>query len=239
MNYNNVHLSPHVKDTEYTYDGNQFYSSNFNLNWFSELNIIPKVILDIGAYDFGDSIKYKLNFPESRVFSFEADLERYEKTHKFAEKCGIKTYNKAVFSETGLIDFYPAKCNIKDAGSFHKPGENGGQGSLYKTTKGYRNRFPHIEQESTPIKVNSTSISDFCLSENITEITLIQIDTEGAELGIIKGFGEIRPKLLYVEVQQDCFENGSSPEIIDNLLVSMGYTMLKDLGTDKLYINNG
>jgi hypothetical protein len=103
MDYTNVNLSPFEDDKEFIYNDNKFYSSNFNLNWFEELNIEPKVILDIGAYDFGDSIKYKIAFPNSQVYSFEADLERYEKTHKFAEICGVKTFNKAYADDLTLI----------------------------------------------------------------------------------------------------------------------------------------
>jgi FkbM family methyltransferase len=216
MNYSNVDLSPFEKDIEFIYNDNKFYSSNFNLNWFTELGITPKVIIDVGSYDFGDSIKYKIAFPDLEVYSFEADLERYRKTHKFAENCGIKTFNKAVFSESGIIDFYPAKCLIKDAGSFHNPGEHGGQGSMYKITENYKKYFPHIEQTSA-VKINSVKISDFYSSENINEITLVHIDAEGSELEIFKGFGEIRPKLIYVEVQENLFENNSSPESVHKL----------------------
>jgi FkbM family methyltransferase len=238
MNYTNINLSPFEDDKEFTYNDNKFYSSNFNLNWFKELNIEPKVILDIGAYDFGDSIKYKIAFPNSQVYSFEADSERYEKTHKFAENCGVKTFNKAVFSKSGIIDFYPAKCYLKDAGSFHNPGEHGGQGSIYKTTENYRSRFPHIKQESEPVKISSVNINDFYLSENIGEITLVQIDAEGSELEIFKGFGEIRPSLIYVEVQDNLFENNYSPDSVHNFLSDMGYIILKNSGVDKLYIYN-
>lgn len=238
INYNELKLSNSVNDSEFSFKDNFFYSSNFNLEWFKELNIEPKIILDIGAYDFGDSIKYKTSFPNSQVFSFEADLERYEKTNKFAEECGIKTYNVAVFSQSGTIDFFPAKCNLKDAGSFHNPGEHGGQGSIFKTTEKYRNNFPHIVQNIESVKVDSITISDFCESNHINEVSLIQIDAEGAELEIFKGFGKIRPKLIYVEVQDNLFHNNSSPALVDNFLSDMGYVILKNDGTNKLYIYN-
>ena len=236
--YNNIKLSKAKIDSEFIYDGHKFYGSNFNTVWFSELGIIPKVILDVGSYDFGDSIRYKIEFQNSKVFGFEADKNRYEKTYKFAENCGIKTFNKAVYSKSGVIDFYPAKCFLKDAGSFHKPGEYGGQGSIYKHNEKYKTNFPHIEQEIDPVKVESTSISDFCLSENLNEISLIHIDAEGAESDVINGFGDIRPKLIYMEVQNNLFNNGISSQSVHDLIIKMNYTLVKDLGIDKLYIYN-
>jgi FkbM family methyltransferase len=135
----NSKLSESIGDGEFEHNGNLFYFNNFNIKWIEELGITPKVIIDVGAYDFGDSIRYKLSFPECQIFSFEADLERYNKTSEFAENCGIKTYNNAVFSRTDIINFYPAKCNIKDLGTFHSPGETAGQGSVFVMTEKYKN----------------------------------------------------------------------------------------------------
>jgi FkbM family methyltransferase len=238
MNYNNVNLSNPKKDEEFLFDNKNFYSSQFNTKWFSELNITPKVIFDIGSYDFGDSIRYKNEFKDCDVFGFEADVDRYQKTFIYAESCGVKTFNNVVYSESNIIDFYPAKCLIKDAGSFHSPGENGGQGSIYLHNQNYKKTFSHIEQESKPIKIQSTSVVDFCKKEKIKEITLIQIDAEGAEFEIIKGFGDLRPKLVFVEIQNNLFENNINSLETHNLLYSMGYILLRDLNVDKLYIYN-
>lgn len=233
---NNNNISSAKKDEEYEFKGFKFYSSSFNTSWFNELSVIPKVILDIGAYDFGDSIRYKNEFTNCSVFGFEADKVRYEKTKKYANECGIKTYNKAVFSHTGTIDFYPAKCMIKDAGSFHSAGEYGGQGSVYLHNDNYKKRFSHISQDQMPIKTDCISIIEFCKNEKIYDISLVQIDVEGAEYEVIKGFGDIRPKLVFVEIQDSIFKNNIDKDETHNLLISMGYTLIKDLIVDKLYM---
>ena len=68
IDLNSIILSDKKDDSEYNFNGNKFYSSSFNTIWFSELGIEPKIILDIGSYDFGDSIRYKLEFPNSSVY---------------------------------------------------------------------------------------------------------------------------------------------------------------------------
>ena len=234
----NSKLSESIGDGEFNHNGNLFYFNNFNIKWIEELGVTPKVIIDVGAYDFGDSIRYKLSFPECQIFSFEADLERYNKTIKFAENCGINTYNNAVFSRTDIIDFYPAKCNIKDLGTFHSPGETAGQGSVFVMTEKYKNIHPHIQQNEHPVKVNSITIEDLCSDKKIDTVSLLQIDAEGSELEVLKGLGTIRPKLIYLEIQENLFKNECSAEIVSDFLKNIGYIIVKDLGVDKLYIHS-
>ncbi len=236
IDFNSIILSDKKDDSEYNFNGNKFYSSSFNTVWFNELGIEPKIILDIGSYDFGDSIRYKLEFPNSSVYGFEADRSRYEKTYKYAESCEVEVYNKAMYRESGFIDFFPAKCLIKDAGSFHNPGDFGGQGSIYKHNEKYTKRFSHIKQLMEPKRVECICLKDFCEEKNITDITFAQIDVEGAELDVLIGFGDLRPKLLFIEIQDDLFENNSKKEDVYNLLEEMGYHLLKYFNVDKLYI---
>jgi FkbM family methyltransferase len=230
-------LSAQKIDGEFTFNDKNFYSSSFNTRWFSELNIQPNVILDIGAYDFGDSIRFKQEYPTCKIYGFEADKSRYDMTHMYAESCGINTLNCAVYKNTGTVKFYPSICTIKDAGTFHTPGTAGGQGSIYKHNSKYKQQFGHIIQDNTAVDVNCIDVNFLCKKENITDITLAHIDAEGAELDILLGFKNIRPKLLFIELQDNLFENNTSKDEIFNLLSSMGYSLIKDCGIDKLYIH--
>ena len=56
-------------------------------------------------------------------------------------------------------------------------------------------------------------------------------------MDILLGFENIRPKLLFIELQDNLFENNTSKDEIFNLLNSMGYVLIKDCGIDKLYIH--
>ena len=230
-------LSEKKIDGEFTYNDKNFYSSSFNTKWFSELNIQPIVILDIGAYDFGDSIRFKQEYPTCKIYGFEADKDRYDMTHTYAKECGVNTMHCAVYKNTGNVKFYPSICTIKDAGTFHTPGIAGGQGSIYKHNTKYKQQFSHIIQHDTAIDVKCISVKSLCKTENITDITLAHIDAEGAELDILLGFENIRPKLLFIELQDNLFENNTSKDEIFNLLNSMGYVLIKDCGIDKLYIH--
>ena len=142
-----------------------------------------------------------------------------------------------MYKNTGTVKFYPSICTIKDAGTFHTPGTTGGQGSIYKHNANYKQQFSHIIQNDVAIDVNCISVDHLCKKENITDITLAHIDAEGAELDILLGFKNIRPKLLFIELQDNLFESNISKDEVFNLLDSMGYILIKDCDVDKLYIH--
>jgi hypothetical protein len=105
-------------------------------------------------------------------------------------------------------------------------------------TEKYKNIHPHIQQNEHPVKVNSITIEDLCSEEKIDNVSLLQIDAEGSELEVLKGLGTIRPKLIYLEIQENLFINESSAEIVSDFLKNIGYILIKDLGVDKLYIHS-
>lgn len=79
-------------------------------------------------------------------------------------------------------------------------------------------------------------IDEYCYLNNIFSIDLAHIDVEGAEMDVIEGMGNIRPKLLYIETQRDFFLNTPSIENIHDRLLDMGYELILDLISDRLYI---
>jgi len=64
-----------------TLEERRLYHSAFNMAWIDELRLSPKVVLDIGAYDGGDSIRFKSRFPDARVVAFEADPVAWYQAH--------------------------------------------------------------------------------------------------------------------------------------------------------------
>ena len=85
------------------------------------------VLFDIGACDFSEGIGFKRTFPNSDVYSIEADKINYERHYRVANKFGVKTFNVAFSDENGTATFYPSifetKKNIdwRYAGSIVKP----------------------------------------------------------------------------------------------------------------------
>ena len=209
--------------------------SSFNAQWINECGIDPKVIFDIGSYDAGDSIRLKHKYPRSNVYSFEADPARIISIQKYISKFEIEFIPVAVCENPGQTNFYQSFVD----------GDALGQGSILKHTSLYKEVYSHIIQENHPITVPSVSVSSFCNEKGINQVDVAHIDVEGAEGYVINGFGEIRPKLLFIETILNKGQNrgwqGSYcvESEIHSILTSMGYVLIKDLVSDRLYLHHG
>lgn len=229
-------LSEQIKDDFFQFLDKTFYNSSFNIKWFSELNINPKVIFDIGSYDFGDSIRFKNKFKDCKVFAFEADPERYTLTSDYAIKAGVITENKALYKIDGHVDFYQSFNENGSLDSFGEASQRSAQGSIYKHTENCKRIHPYIKQDKFPIKIESIRFDTYCANNGIDSVDLAHIDVEGAEMDVIESMGKIRPKILYIETQRDFFDGVISIDSIHNNLLSMGYELLLDITSDRLYI---
>jgi FkbM family methyltransferase len=209
-------------------DNVNYGRSLFNLDWLKFLIDTPKTIFDIGCYDAGDSIRFKQGFPDSEVYSFEASPTRINMLKNSSTRYGINVVEKAVCEYDGTINFYESLIDKTRVDA---------QGSIFKHTEFYKNKYPQVFQNSEHVEVPCTTIESFCTQNNIDEIDFAHIDVEGAELNVIKGFGKFLPKMVFIETLGDeMFHGGTKKEDVHDLLLSYGYFLAKDLSTDRLYI---
>ena len=209
-------------------NGINYGRSLFNLDWLKFLIDSPKTIFDIGCYDGGDSVRFKQGFLSSNVYSFEASPTRINMLKNTSAQYGINVVEKAVCEYDGTIDFYESLIDRTRVDA---------QGSIFKHTEFYKNTYPQVFQNSEHIEVPCITIESFCAQNNINEIDFVHIDVEGAELNVIKGFGNFLPKMVFIETLGDeMFHGGTKKEDVHNLLLSYGYFLAKDLFTDRLYI---
>lgn len=212
----------------FTLNNVHYGRSLFNLEWLKLITKSPKTIFDIGCYDGGDSIRFKQEFPNSEVYSFEASPTRINMIKQTSVKYDINVVEKAVCEYNGIIKFYESLIDKKMVDA---------QGSIFKHTEFYKNKYPQVFQNSEHVEVPCVTIETFCIENNITEIDLAHIDVEGAELNVIKGFGKFLPKMVFIETLGDkMFHGGTKKEDVHELLLSYGYFLVKDLTTDRLYI---
>src|ERR1700745_3134158 len=162
--------------------------------WLDELRISPKIIFDIGAYDGGDSIRFKYRFPDARVVAFEADPDRYRIVAENVAPFKVECINAAACDRDAPVPWYPshdARSAAEVAGS---------QGSMYRHSPAYAQRFGFVQQSALPTSVEGVRIDTFCRRAGIAEIDVAHIDVEGAEHEVGAGFGAILPNLIYAEV---------------------------------------
>jgi len=216
-------------------DGHKFYSGSIGTDVIhSHLGKNPKVIFDVGCFDCGDSIIFKRNFPDAEVYSFEANPTIYNKI-KPLEKHGINIFNYAVFKKVGEVEYY--ECIRPEYNGTQVTTSSAPAGSLLKATKKAENQFTHLKYSKKPISVPCITIERFCNENNITEIDVLHMDVEGVVKEIISGFGDIRPKLINVEIDgvTDFFQNASTFSEVNDMLLCIGYKLITHGNPDSVF----
>ncbi len=142
---------------------------------------IPKIIFDVGA-NIGQTSNYFIShFPSSSIYAFEPVADTYEQlVNNSAHSNNISCFNQALGSVTQKSTIYV----------------NSSSGS--SSIKGKLNdRFLHTETIDIDTGYN------FCTKNNIEEIDLLKIDTEGFEIEVLKGFEPLlkdHVKMIYAEI---------------------------------------
>ena len=203
--------------------------SRFNLDWMDELEIVPKIIFDVGCNNGGDSIRFKQRWGNVQVHAFEADPDIGNLIKYYMKNEGIIFSNVGVSDEDGEEIFYPAVVASNrqvtcGAGTFIK--------SRVDESKINDHRIIFLD----PIKIKTISLYTYCQENNIKEIDLLHTDAEGYELNIIKGLKNIRPKVIFAEQHNLIL----SKEQLNNFHVYMlenEYQLECHDGVDVLYID--
>jgi FkbM family methyltransferase len=214
----------------YEDNGRRLSHSGFQIDWFKQHGIEPELILDVGAYDCGDSIRFARAFPNARIYSFEGCPGRNALIKTYIDEYPQIIHNPyAVSDKVGEIEWFSSACRNDVT-----PEDYGAQGSILKHTDLYRSNYGFIHQAKEPVKVQCITLSHMFARANVD---LAHIDVEGAEIYVIRGFGELRPKLVYVETLFNGlgWEGGTNTAELHSLLTSMDYRLVQDFGTDRLY----
>jgi FkbM family methyltransferase len=197
--------------------------SFFNPLWLSEFGIEPRSIMDIGSYDAFDAIRLKQHYPQARVMAFEADPDRFTVVNRNTSENGVVAVQCAVGSIDGYLGWYQSKT-ADGVGS---------QGSFFPHAK----QIPGIFQSKAPTEVQVTRLDTYCRQNSIDKIDLIHIDVEGAEYEVLTGLGDIRPKMIFLEmIARQTWKGARSSADLHRLLTRLGYVLAGDFRSDRLYV---
>ncbi|XCF06145.1 FkbM family methyltransferase [Tamlana crocina] len=163
---------------------------------FEKLSKNVNCFLDIGSnIGYYSLIAAKSN-PNIKAYAFEPAigpkhfLNENIKLNNFQNN--IKAIDLALSSSSGVIDFYEVKSKKYKYLKYDLAGE-GNAGT--KTTS--RNFVKNT--------VTATTLADFVKSENLKNIDLIKIDTEGTEIDILNSGKEIIEKLEPIVICETLF----------------------------------
>lgn len=201
--------------------------SDFNNNWIEQYipNRDTYNIFDIGAHNFEDSIRFSRVDSRYKVYGIEADPKNFERYSRGAMNNGVNAVNCAFSDKDGDSLFFSSdKLN----GVEWTP-----SGSLLKPTDLLKQRISF----SDGVKVETKRMDTFCKERGIQHVDIIHMDVQGAEHMVLKGFGSLRPDIIYCETcEYPNYEGSESLEYLLNLLDGMGYKVAEQLTYDTLFI---
>jgi len=179
-----------------------------------------KTILDIGSWHLEQSIELSNIFPRAKVYAFEPVPESFDNcTARSFSHPNIKVFNLALTNFSGETSFFPVD-------PYQSTTPNIGASSLLKFKDGLNGSFFNQSWVQKEIKVKADTLDNWVKEHNITNIDVIWIDVQGAELQVFQGANEIlkNTKVIFTEVGlKPYYEGHSLKKDIDEFLLAQGF----------------
>lgn len=192
---------------------------------FEQLSKKVYSFLDIGSnIGYYALIAAKAN-PNIKVFAFEPAfgpkhyLQKNIKLNNFEKQ--ITAVDLALSNTIGKIDFYEVKSLKYKYLKYNLAGE--GNAGTKKTSRNFIKN-----------SVNATTLSNFIESEEIAEIDLIKLDTEGTEIDILNSGKEIISKFQPIVICETLFNTIESELDLFFKTLNYDFYIHTDIGLKKV-----
>lgn len=157
-----------------------------------------KTIFDIGSLNGIESVKFTEKLQNISVYTFEPNQE---------------SYNNVLISTEGIDNISVHKLAVSDfngKSDFFITYENMGGSSLLEPKLLNKTGYQIGKTEVDVVK-----LSDWCPSNNVEGVDLMWMDTQGSELNIFKGMGDLLygVKGIYVESSNIPYYHGAANKI--------------------------
>ncbi len=141
-----------------------------------------QTILECGCLDGADTIILRDTF-EADVYAFECNPDILPKTRlALLGQPDITLVEKAVWDQEGEICFYPVTRATKNGREI----TNWGASSCFRVRPDYHRQYEQREDLVPAIRLDA-----YCRSQGITQIDLLCMDVQGAELRALRGLGDL------------------------------------------------
>jgi FkbM family methyltransferase len=207
-----------------------------------------KTVLDIGACEAEDSIRYSLLFPNSTVYAFEprednlaigrASIKRYHRSNIVMEQIALS--NKNGTAEFFLSEGEPGDLRNSEAWDFGNKSS-----SLLPPSEDMKKHTAWL-QFKKKAEVQTQRLEDYAASKNITEVDFAHIDVQGAELMVLEGAGGFlkRIRLIWMEVEAvELYKNQPLKSDVEAFMKKNNFVNILDtvgqVAGDQLYANLG
>jgi len=208
----------------------------FRFSWVDEyLKRTPSVVLDCGCYDATDAIAFKEKWPGARVIAFEACPDNYARIGQQgkARFAHVAVVHAAVCDHEKGVVFW-SNCDTNQVASF------GQSGSILQPTEKIPQKWPSISFKE-PRQVPSVRLDAFCAGAGIGEVDLLHMDIQGAELFALRGLGDMRPAMIFLEIDETeevgRYVGGAKESQVRAWFDGAGYRRVWDSEHDALYVH--
>ena len=199
------------------------------------------VIFDIGSLHCLESIEFAKKYKNATIFAFEANPDSYQVCLENTKDIdNIVVINKAVNNYDGICKFYAIDPEKTVSPLFDK---NRGASSLYKSNGAYDHVEKYVQNE---IEVPCTRVDTFCKENEISQIDLVWMDLQGAELLALESMGEdllSKVQVIHTELEMNpMYENQFLYSDVNSFLDRNKFRRVTgdtshQFGTNFVYIN--
>lgn len=209
-------------NAERTAEANQVFSKEKLLK--SLVSTHQPVIFDIGA-NIGQSVDYfKSIWQHSKIYSFEPVFQSFNKLQKKAVVYNdVQCYNLAISNYVGNSTFYINEHQVMLSGFYNLNKHSQDSLAVNRPEPSHFNYFNSFEAT-----VQVETLDSFCEANNIEQIDLLKLDTQGAEPLILEGASEIlkNTNVIISEVMlYDLYEKQTNFIDYEKILIPLGFRL--------------
>ncbi len=179
--------------------------------------------IEIGAYD-GIRFSNSLFFEKERKWKgicIEPIPARYEELKKNRNSINV---NACVSSKSGFVEFTMIEGYAEMLSGISKDYHKKHKNRIDENIKFHGGN-------KTTIKVESVTLNELLISNDVTMVDYCSIDTEGSELELLSSFDFSK-----FEVKAFSVENNYSDSKIRDLMKKNNYELIKTIECDEIYI---
>tara|TARA_B100000212_G_C27343571_1_gene520310 strand:- start:534 stop:1247 length:714 start_codon:yes stop_codon:yes gene_type:complete len=200
-----------------------------------------EIFFDIGAHKgkYTDLILKEYNIKKAYLFEPQVKMFNFIK-EKYKDKNFINVNSQGVSNKTESVSFYINKHNLTSSLKKLNPKNK----YLNLKSKLFNTSLDGMIENNLDIK--TIKLNEFFLENNILNVDLIKIDTEGHEYEVLAGLeGKIKfIKAFLIEFHDDHTYLNYSSNKIENILLKNNFFLKKKIKfpfttwEDRLYLNN-
>jgi FkbM family methyltransferase len=144
----------------------------------------PRVVVEAGAHDCADTLKFHALCPDANIFAFECNPDLFPICqHAVAGKPRIHLSNAGLSDADGGATFFKIVPESDDIGTL-------GSSSLLEFATDAIGRDHSGNRQQEAVHIRTTRLDTLMQAEHLPRIDLLWLDIQGAELTVLRGLGD-------------------------------------------------